>query len=92
MVKILLFVGQNYIQVENSCIINATIEHLLDSERFNGRLLYSVNGLNDLKVLMITCFLLIFFNSSVYDRLLGTSLYISRILSMNFLFVLIHVL
>ena len=39
LVKILLFGDQNYTQVENACIINATIRYLLDSERFNGSLL-----------------------------------------------------
>ena len=38
-VKILLFGDQNYTQVENSYIINATITHLVDSERFNASLL-----------------------------------------------------
>ena len=36
LVKILLFGDQNYTQKENSCIINATIKYLEDSERFNG--------------------------------------------------------
>ena len=39
LVKILLFGDQNYTQVENSYIINATIKYLVDSERFNGPLL-----------------------------------------------------
>ena len=39
LVKILLFGDQNYTQVENACIINATIKYLVDSERFNGPLL-----------------------------------------------------
>ena len=39
LVKILLFGDQNYTQVENTYIINATIKYLLDSERFNGPLL-----------------------------------------------------
>ena len=39
LVKILLFGDQNYTQVENTCIINATIKYLVDSERFNGPLL-----------------------------------------------------
>ena len=39
LVRILLFGNQNYAQVENSCIINATIKFLVDSERFNGPLL-----------------------------------------------------
>ena len=39
LVKILLFGDQNYIQVENSYIINATIKYLVDLERFNGPLL-----------------------------------------------------
>ena len=39
LVKILLFGDQNYTQVENACIINATIKCLVDSERFNGPLL-----------------------------------------------------
>ena len=39
--KILLFGDQNYTQpqVENTCIINATIKYLVDSERFDGPLL-----------------------------------------------------
>ena len=37
--KILLFGDQNYTEVENACIINATIKYLVDSERFNGPLL-----------------------------------------------------
>ena len=39
LVKILLFVDQNYTQAENAYIINATIKYLVDSERFNGPLL-----------------------------------------------------
>ena len=39
MVKILLFGDQNYTQVENAYIINATIKYLVDSERVNGPLL-----------------------------------------------------
>ena len=39
LVKILLFGDQDYTQVENTCIINATIKYLVDSERFNGPLL-----------------------------------------------------
>ena len=39
LVKILLFGHHNYTQVENGCIINATIKYLVDSERFNGPLL-----------------------------------------------------
>ena len=39
LVKILLFGDQSYTQAENACIINATIKHLVDSERFNGPLL-----------------------------------------------------
>ena len=39
LVKILLFGDQNYTQVENLCIINATIKNLVDYERFNGPLL-----------------------------------------------------
>ena len=39
LVKILLFGDQNYTQVENSYIINATIKYLVDSERLNGPLL-----------------------------------------------------
>ena len=39
LVKILLFGDQNYTQVENACIINATIKYLVDSERFSGPLL-----------------------------------------------------
>ena len=39
LVKILLFGDQNYTQVENSYIINATIKYLVDLERFNGPLL-----------------------------------------------------
>ena len=39
LVRILLFGDQNYTQVENSYIINATIKYLVDSERFNGPLL-----------------------------------------------------
>ena len=39
LVKILLFGYQNYTQVENSYIINATIKYLVDSVRFNGPLL-----------------------------------------------------
>ena len=39
LVKILLFGDQNYTQVENACIINATIKYLVDSERFNGSFL-----------------------------------------------------
>ena len=39
LVKILLFGDQNYTQVENACIINATLKYLVDSERFNGPLL-----------------------------------------------------
>ena len=35
LVKILLFGDQNYTQVKNACINNATIRYLLDSERFN---------------------------------------------------------
>ena len=37
--KILLFGDQNYTEVENASIINATIKYLVDSERFNGPLL-----------------------------------------------------
>ena len=39
LVKILLFGDQNYTQVENKCITNATIKYLVDSERFIGPLL-----------------------------------------------------
>ena len=39
MVKILPFGDQNYTQVENAYIINATIKYLVDSERVNGPLL-----------------------------------------------------
>ena len=39
LVKILLFGDQNYTQVENVYVINATIKYLVDSERFNGPLL-----------------------------------------------------
>ena len=39
LVNLLLFGNQNYAQVEMSCIINATIKCLVDSERFNGPLL-----------------------------------------------------
>ena len=39
LVKILLFGDQYYTQVENACIINATIKYVVDSERFNGPLL-----------------------------------------------------
>ena len=39
LVNLLLFGNQNYAQVEKSCIINATIKCLVDSERFNGPLL-----------------------------------------------------
>ena len=57
LVKILLFGDQNYTQVENACIINATIKYLVDSERFNGPLLCSgVHDFNDLNVFVITCF------------------------------------
>ena len=38
-VKILLIGNQNYTQVKNSYIINATIKYLIDSQRFNGPLL-----------------------------------------------------
>ena len=36
LIKILLFGDQNYTQVENAFIINATIKYLVDSKRFNG--------------------------------------------------------
>ena len=36
LVKILLFGDQNYSQVENSYIINATVKYLVNSERFDG--------------------------------------------------------
>ena len=36
LVKILLFGDQNYTQVKNAYIINATIKCLVDSERFSG--------------------------------------------------------
>ena len=36
LVKILLFGDQNYSQVENSYIINATVKNLVNSERFDG--------------------------------------------------------
>ena len=39
LVKILLPGDQNYTQVENAYIINATIKYLIDSKRFNGPLL-----------------------------------------------------
>ena len=39
LVKILLSGDKNYAQAENSCIINATIKFLVDSERFNSPLL-----------------------------------------------------
>ena len=39
LVKILLFGDQNYTQVENAYIINATTQYLVDSERFSGPLL-----------------------------------------------------
>ena len=39
LVKILLFGDQNYTQVENAYVINATTKYLVDSERFNGLLL-----------------------------------------------------
>ena len=39
LVKILLFGDQHYTPMENSCIINATIKYLVDSERFTGPLL-----------------------------------------------------
>ena len=41
-----------------------------------------VYDLNDLNVFMINCFLLIFFNPSAYEKLSGTSLCISQVLSM----------
>ena len=39
LVKTLLFGDQNYTQVENAYTIIATINYLIDSERFNGALL-----------------------------------------------------
>ena len=36
LVKILLLGDQNYSQVENSFIINATVKYLVNSERFDG--------------------------------------------------------
>ena len=39
LVKISLFGDQNYTQVKNACIINATIQYSVDLERFNGPLL-----------------------------------------------------
>ena len=39
LVKILLFGDQNYTQMENSYIINATIKYLVDSKRLGGLLL-----------------------------------------------------
>ena len=39
LVKILIFGDQNYTQVENTCIINATVKYLVDLERFNDPLL-----------------------------------------------------
>ena len=39
LVKILLFGDQNYAQVENACINNATIKYLVGSGRFNSPLL-----------------------------------------------------
>ena len=53
--KILLFGHQNYTQVENTCIINATIKYLADSEGFNVHFC-SGTWLNDLNVFVITCF------------------------------------
>ena len=39
LVKVLLFGDQNYTEVENSYVTNATIKYLVDSERFNDPLL-----------------------------------------------------
>ena len=40
LIKILLFGDQNYTQVENLYIIDATIKHLVDLERFNSSASY----------------------------------------------------
>ena len=39
LVNLLLFGSPEYIEIDNSHTVNATIKHLLDSERFNEPLL-----------------------------------------------------
>ena len=55
LVKILLFRDQNYNQVENSCIINATI-----GQCYQWSTSVAVYELNYFNIFVITCFFLVF--------------------------------
>ena len=55
LVKILLFRDQNYTQVENSCIINATI-----GQCYQWSTSVAEHELNDFNIFVITCFFLVF--------------------------------
>ena len=85
LVKILLFGDQNYTQLENSNITNATIKYSVDSERFNVHFC-SCMWLKWFECIYDYLLFIDVFNTSAYDKHLGASFCISQVLSMYFSF------
>ena len=68
------FGSQKYTEIDNSHIINATINYLFDSERFIGLILeFKIHFDFDYIYSWLILDFLFIFNHNAYDKLLGQS-------------------